>query len=168
MYVFILPEHSSLPFIPLTFPLCSASEASGAICQLRVCVCMRARAHLQLQKECVYYANQGERTTEGGGEKKAEGGCEQQGREGGVGRGGGMEMILTAVQYSWYLCVWASAQELQSQPLIWPLPGNVSVLWFDTVCVWTGKRMVPSFTGSSLWKLEPFNCYLVCMGGKKK
>lgn len=78
--VFILPEHSPLSFIPLTFPLCTASEASGAICQfcVRVCPC----AHPELQKESILCKSE----TEQG--KKAEGGCERKG-----GEGGGMEMI---------------------------------------------------------------------------
>lgn len=109
-------------------------------------------------------------------EKKSRG---WQGAEG-WGRGrSGMEMVLCACAHvcvrerltaSVCLCVWASAPELQSQPLIWPLPGNVSVLWFDTVCVCVCELESGWYHQFLYWKhtvrLEPSKCYLVCRGGK--
>lgn len=142
--VFIVPDYFSLLPSFYSVSLCSASEASGAICQffacahVRLCVCVC----LKLLKEWVYYAN--ERKDE---EKKQRVAVSRRAEK--EGKWNGNDFVC--VHCSLYLCVWASAQELHSQPLIWPLPGSVSALWFDTVCVnWKAAGAISSFTGNTL------------------
>ena len=76
VYVFILPEHSLLPFIPLTFPLCTVSEASGAICQFCVCVSVCVCASWTSEGESILCKLERERgkKAEGGSGRAEEGG----------------------------------------------------------------------------------------------
>lgn len=113
-----------------------------------VCVCVYVRALWASEGKSILCKLEREQ------EKKIRGWQWAEGQRGGR---SGMEMILcVCVTANVYLCVWAFARELQSQPLIWPLPGNMSVLWFDTVCVcvcvnWKAAGTTSSFTGSTLW-----------------